>query len=78
MSGWTTIWVLFVAVCIGAIVWNTAPKGPNQEYVYEVRRSYLFRLIRWSVALGLACCYMMWACVYLAQLHPLIRKYFSF
>ncbi|AYO41401.1 hypothetical protein DNF11_0451 [Malassezia restricta CBS 7877] len=35
MSGWTTIWVLFVAVCIGAIVWNTAPKGPNQEYVYE-------------------------------------------
>ncbi|AXA48240.1 V-type H+-transporting ATPase subunit e [Malassezia restricta] len=61
MSGWTTIWVLFVAVCIGAIVWNTAPKGPNQE------------LIRWSVALGLACCYMMWACVYLAQLHPLIQ-----
>ena len=30
MSGWTTIWVLIVAVIIGAVTWTSTPKGPNQ------------------------------------------------
>jgi ATP synthase subunit H len=33
------------------------------------------RLVRSAVSLTLACCYTMWAVVYLAQLHPLIREY---
>ncbi|EDP43489.1 hypothetical protein MGL_2157 [Malassezia globosa CBS 7966] len=61
MSGWTTIWVLFAAILTGAVSWYTTPKGPNQL------------LIRTSVIMVLACCYMMWACAYLAQLHPLIQ-----
>ncbi|WFD45887.1 H(+)-transporting V0 sector ATPase subunit e [Malassezia furfur] len=61
MSGWTTIWVLIVAVIIGAVTWTSTPKGPNQV------------LIRSSVVLTLSCCYLMWFCVYMAQLHPLIQ-----
>lgn len=30
MSGWTTVWVLIVAVIIGSATWVTTPKGPNQ------------------------------------------------
>lgn len=26
-----------------------------------------------SVIMALACCYLMWFCVYMSQLHPLIR-----
>ena len=37
MSGWTTIWMLLVSVCIGTVVWKTTPKGPNQVYVGEPR-----------------------------------------
>ncbi|SHO78436.1 Similar to S.cerevisiae protein VMA9 (Vacuolar H+ ATPase subunit e of the V-ATPase V0 subcomplex) [Malassezia sympodialis ATCC 42132] len=61
MSGWTAIWVLFFAAGAGSAVWYTAPKGPNQV------------LIRWSAVMTLACCYIMWVCVYMAQLHPLIQ-----
>lgn len=68
MSGWTTVWVLFAAVAIGALTWFTTPKGPNQVYV-----PHSHSLIRSSVVLTLACCYLMWFCVYMAQLHPLIR-----
>ncbi|KOS15852.1 vacuolar atp synthase subunit h [Malassezia pachydermatis] len=61
MSGWTTIGVLILAVLVGTAIWMTTPKGPNQV------------LIRTSAVMTLACCYIMWACVYLAQLHPLIQ-----
>lgn len=37
--------------------------------------SFIFSLVRSTVLLSLACCYTMWAIVYLAQLHPLIREY---
>ncbi|PWN90057.1 hypothetical protein FA10DRAFT_285770 [Acaromyces ingoldii] len=61
MSGWTTIWVLIAAVAAGSGTWFATPKGPNQV------------LIRSSTLLTLTCCYVMWAIVYLAQLHPMIK-----
>ena len=36
---------------------------------------YAFRLYRSCALLTLTCCYMMWAIVYLAQLHPIISEY---
>lgn len=77
MSGWTTIWVLFAAILTGAVSWYTTPKGPNQLYVGAIveQLTPISSLIRTSVIMVLACCYMMWACAYLAQLHPLIRTY---
>lgn len=33
-------------------------------------------LIRTCVSLTLICCYLMWAIVYLAQLHPLISEFY--
>ena len=35
---------------------------------------YPLRLIRTSLMLTLACCYLMWMVTYLAQLHPLIGE----
>ena len=43
-------------------------KGPEPGV-----RVSLTRLIRSSVLMSLACCYIMWFCVYMAQLHPIIR-----
>ena len=33
------------------------------------------RLIRTSILLTLACCYLMWTVTYLAQVHPLERTF---
>ncbi|WFD31433.1 H(+)-transporting V0 sector ATPase subunit e [Malassezia sp. CBS 17886] len=61
MSGWTTVWVLVVVVGLGSAAWTGSPKGPNQI------------IWRTCALLTLACCYLMWFCVYMAQLHPLIQ-----
>ncbi|EPQ54357.1 hypothetical protein GLOTRDRAFT_25690, partial [Gloeophyllum trabeum ATCC 11539] len=51
--------ILVVVLGLMAATWFTTPKGPNQT------------LIRTSVLLTLACCYLMWMITYLAQVHPL-------
>ncbi|ORY90588.1 ATPase, V0 complex, subunit E1/e2 [Syncephalastrum racemosum] len=60
MSGYNIIWVFLVlsAVCGAAYVFT--PKGDNQT------------VIRTLIIMSIACCYIMWAVTYLAQLHPLI------
>ncbi|ETW83130.1 vacuolar H+-ATPase V0 sector, subunit M9.7 [Heterobasidion irregulare TC 32-1] len=57
--------VLFVLVVVAGLMaasWAFTPKGPQQT------------LIRTSLMLTLACCYLMWMVTYLAQLHPLIGE----
>ncbi|KDN53107.1 putative secreted protein [Tilletiaria anomala UBC 951] len=62
MTGWTPVWVGIAAVGAGFGSWvATAKRGPNQV------------VIRTAIILTLTCCYMMWAIIYLAQLHPLIK-----
>ncbi len=34
-----------------------------------------FRLIRTSILLTLACCYLMWTVTYLSQVHPLDSEF---
>ncbi|RPD60002.1 ATPase, V0 complex, subunit E [Lentinus tigrinus ALCF2SS1-7] len=58
-SSLPTLFILAIAVALGFVGWFTTPKGPNQT------------LIRTSVLLTLACCYLMWTVTYLAQVHPL-------
>ncbi|KAA1467602.1 hypothetical protein DENSPDRAFT_877453 [Dentipellis sp. KUC8613] len=59
-SAFPVLLVLAVAAAAGVAAWSFTPKGPQQV------------LIRTSVSLALACCYLMWMIAYLAQLHPLI------
>lgn len=58
--------ILVVVLGLMAATWFTTPKGPNQT------------LIRTSVLLTLACCYLMWMITYLAQVHPLIAPVKNF
>ncbi|KAI0267750.1 ATPase, V0 complex, subunit E1/e2 [Gloeopeniophorella convolvens] len=51
--------VLVIVAGLMATSWVFTRKGPQQT------------LIRTSLMLTLACCYLMWAIAYLAQLHPL-------
>ncbi|KIR26943.1 V-type proton ATPase subunit E [Cryptococcus deuterogattii LA55] len=60
MSFFHVVFVAFVIAAIGAAGWFITPKGKNQT------------LLRTSLLLTLACCYLMWAITYLCQLHPLI------
>ncbi|KIK62991.1 hypothetical protein GYMLUDRAFT_41291 [Collybiopsis luxurians FD-317 M1] len=55
--------ILFVLVVVVGLMVCAAlfiPKGPQQV------------LIRTSILLALAACYLMWMVTYMAQLHPLI------
>ncbi|KAJ3761021.1 ATPase, V0 complex, subunit E1/e2, partial [Lentinula raphanica] len=52
--------VLVIAVILMACAAVLTPKGPQQV------------LIRTSLMLAIAACYLMWMVTYLAQLHPLI------
>ncbi|KAH9945358.1 ATP synthase subunit H-domain-containing protein [Epithele typhae] len=54
-----TLFVLVVVLGLMSAAWFSTPKGPNQT------------LIRTSLMLTLACCYLMWSVTYLAQVHPL-------
>ncbi|KAJ4477249.1 ATPase, V0 complex, subunit E1/e2 [Lentinula aciculospora] len=54
------VFVLVAALALMACVGLLTPKGPQQV------------LIRTSLMLALAACYLMWMVTYLAQLHPLI------
>ncbi|KAI0326609.1 hypothetical protein GY45DRAFT_1373796 [Cubamyces sp. BRFM 1775] len=58
-SSLPVVYILVLAVLAGSVSWFATPKGPNQT------------LIRTSVLLTLACCYLMWMVTYLAQVHPL-------
>ncbi|KAI9057257.1 hypothetical protein FKP32DRAFT_1681632 [Trametes sanguinea] len=60
-SSLPTVYVLVLAILAGGAGWFATPKGPNQT------------LIRTSILLTLACCYLMWMVTYLAQVHPLER-----
>ncbi|KAI0833320.1 ATPase, V0 complex, subunit E1/e2, partial [Trametes gibbosa] len=53
------LYILFLAALAGTVGWFATPKGSNQT------------LVRTSVLLTLACCYLMWMVTYLAQVHPL-------
>lgn len=59
--------------------WVFTPKGPQQVYAKSFVHSYALThfcnsLIRTSLLLTFACCYIMWAITYMAQLHPLVGK----
>ncbi|OJT03712.1 hypothetical protein TRAPUB_5639 [Trametes pubescens] len=60
-SSLPAVYVLVLAVILGSAGWVSTRKGPNQT------------LIRTSILLTLACCYLMWMVTYLAQVHPLER-----
>ncbi|KAI8336926.1 ATPase, V0 complex, subunit E1/e2 [Blakeslea trispora] len=60
MSGYNIILGFFVAVALSALGYFLTPKGKDQT------------VIRTVIIMSLACCYLMWAVTYLAQLHPLI------
>ncbi|KAI0635801.1 ATPase, V0 complex, subunit E1/e2 [Trametes polyzona] len=60
-SSLPAVYILILAVLAGGIGWFSTPKGPNQT------------LVRTSILLTLACCYLMWMVTFLAQVHPLER-----
>lgn len=60
-NGWSVFIGLFVVACMSLGAWFLSPKGENQV------------LWRSSLILTFACCYLMWAITFLAQLHPLIE-----
>ncbi|KAI0783602.1 ATPase, V0 complex, subunit E1/e2 [Abortiporus biennis] len=53
--------VLAIVAGLMTLAWFSTRKGPHQT------------LIRTSIMLALACCYLMWMVTYLSQLHPLER-----
>ncbi|CAL1716451.1 unnamed protein product [Somion occarium] len=65
----STLPVLLVLIAVLGLMtaaWVFTRKGPHQT------------LIRTSISLALACCYLMWMVTYLAQVHPLERPKKSF
>ncbi|CAO1625352.1 unnamed protein product [Sympodiomycopsis kandeliae] len=61
MSGWTVIWAGIATGGVGFGSLGLVRKGENQV------------VIRTSIVITLLACYLLWAIVYLAQLHPLIK-----
>ncbi|KAG0148132.1 hypothetical protein CROQUDRAFT_670108 [Cronartium quercuum f. sp. fusiforme G11] len=61
MGGLLILGILIIALAAAGLGWSTAPKGDNQV------------VVRTSIVATIVCCYLMWAIVYLAQLHPLIQ-----
>ncbi|KAI8046995.1 ATPase, V0 complex, subunit E1/e2 [Gilbertella persicaria] len=60
MSGYNIVWTFLAVAALGALGYFMTPKGKDQT------------VIRTVIIMSLACCYLMWAVTYLAQLHPLI------
>ncbi|KAK1456864.1 hypothetical protein CMEL01_16221 [Colletotrichum melonis] len=60
-QGYSIFVGLVIVVAMGAGAWFLSPKGDTQI------------IWRSSLLLALACCYLMWAITFLAQLHPLIE-----
>ncbi|KAF6836232.1 ATP synthase subunit H [Colletotrichum musicola] len=60
-QGYSVFVGLVIVVAMGAGAWFLSPKGENQI------------IWRSSLLLALACCYLMWAITFLAQLNPLIE-----
>ncbi|PWN26084.1 hypothetical protein BDZ90DRAFT_233670 [Jaminaea rosea] len=61
MSGWVPVIAGGAVGGISFFSWGAVRKGENQV------------LIRSCIILTLVCCYLMWAIMYLAQLHPVIK-----
>ncbi|CAO3636534.1 unnamed protein product [Cunninghamella echinulata] len=61
MSGYNILFVLIAAVIASGAAYILTPKGVNQT------------VIRTMIIMTIACCYLMWAITYMAQLHPLIN-----
>ncbi|GAA5875007.1 hypothetical protein JCM16303_004974 [Sporobolomyces ruberrimus] len=61
MSFLTIIIMLAIAIGVATGGFVSTPKGEHQV------------VIRTSIMLAVACCWLMWAITYLAQLHPLIK-----
>ncbi|OBZ85461.1 V-type proton ATPase subunit e [Choanephora cucurbitarum] len=60
MSGYNIVLGFLVVAALSALGYFLTPKGKDQT------------VIRTVIIMSLACCYLMWAVTYLAQLHPLI------
>ncbi|KAK9457265.1 ATP synthase subunit H-domain-containing protein [Dipodascopsis uninucleata] len=60
-SGAEVLYVLIAVVGVSVASWFLTPKGDSQT------------VVRSSIILTLAMCYIMWALTYLSQLHPLIQ-----
>ncbi|KAF6841919.1 ATP synthase subunit H [Colletotrichum plurivorum] len=68
-QGYSVFVGLVIVVAMGTGAWFLSPKGENQMYFLSQRRI----IWRSSLLLALACCYLMWAITFLAQLNPLIE-----
>jgi len=73
---------MLIAGGVTAGVWFAVPKGENQTFVFlsfgnSDAQVEAHRLIRTMVSLSMTCCVLMWAVVYLAQLHPLVGMSFA-
>ncbi|KAL0944204.1 6-phosphogluconate dehydrogenase 2 [Colletotrichum truncatum] len=60
-QGYSVFVGLVIVAAMAAAAWFLSPKGENQI------------IWRSSLLLALACCYLMWAITFLAQLNPLIE-----
>ncbi|GAA5936928.1 hypothetical protein JCM21900_001539 [Sporobolomyces salmonicolor] len=63
MGGGLIFLMLAIAIGLAAGGFVSVPKSENQV------------VIRTSILLAVACCWLMWAITYLAQLHPLIKPH---
>ncbi|GJC88246.1 ATP synthase subunit h [Colletotrichum tofieldiae] len=66
---------LVIVVAMGAGAWFLSPKGETQMPLISLYGTANVGDSIWrsSLLLALACCYLMWAITFLAQLHPLIE-----
>ncbi|KAM3586676.1 H(+)-transporting V0 sector ATPase subunit e [Umbelopsis sp. WA50703] len=61
MSGFTVIWVFIVCAVTSTASYFAIPKSSNQT------------VIRTCIILSIACCYLMWAITYMAQVNPIVN-----
>ncbi|KAH8547808.1 ATPase, V0 complex, subunit E1/e2 [Umbelopsis sp. PMI_123] len=61
MSGLTVIWVFLLCTLASLASYFAIPKSSNQT------------VLRTCIILSIACCYLMWAITYMAQLNPIVN-----